>query len=78
MRLIGPSVVLALGFAVAPLVTEAQDARKMPRIGWLTNSTVHAPNVKAFREGIRRRHAGASASGSRGGRGATPLCRGGS
>jgi putative ABC transport system substrate-binding protein len=37
----------------APLADEAQQAEKAPRIGWLTNSTVHTSNVEAFREGMR-------------------------
>jgi len=30
-----------------------QSAGRVPTIGWLTNSTVHAPNVNAFRDGMR-------------------------
>ena len=41
---------LAGAFA-APLAVEAQ-AGKIPKIGWLTSSLVHAPNVEAFREGM--------------------------
>jgi ABC-type uncharacterized transport system substrate-binding protein len=38
----------------APLIVEAQQqAGKLPRIGWLTSSVVHARNVDAFREGMR-------------------------
>ena len=38
----------------APLAAEAQQqARKPPRIGWLTSSVIHANNVEAFREGMR-------------------------
>ncbi len=36
----------------APLAAVAQQGA-IPRIGWLTNSTVHTPNVEAFREGMR-------------------------
>ena len=35
-----------------PLAAAAQPP-KVPRIGWLTNSVVHAVNVAAFREGMR-------------------------
>jgi len=41
------------GALVGPLVVTAQPAGRIPRIGWLTSSTVHAPNVNAFREGMR-------------------------
>jgi ABC-type uncharacterized transport system substrate-binding protein len=37
----------------APLVVQAQQAAKTPRIGWLTNSVVHTSNVEAFRQGMR-------------------------
>jgi putative ABC transport system substrate-binding protein len=43
---------LAGAFA-APLAAEAQPAGKIPRIGWLTSSVVHTPNVEAFRDGMR-------------------------
>ena len=36
----------------APSGAEAQPAGRPPRIGWLTSSVVHAPNVDAFREGM--------------------------
>jgi ABC-type uncharacterized transport system substrate-binding protein len=38
---------------VAPLAVQAQQAGKIPRIGWLTNSVIHTANVEAFREGMR-------------------------
>jgi putative tryptophan/tyrosine transport system substrate-binding protein len=41
------------GALAAPLAAEAQPAVKIPRIGWLTNSVVHTPNVEAFRDGMR-------------------------
>ena len=44
---------VALGLLSAPLASEAQQAGKVPRIGWLTNSIVHTPNVEAFQEGMR-------------------------
>jgi len=34
-------------------VVTAQPAGRIPRIGWLTSSTVHAPNVNALRDGMR-------------------------
>ena len=36
----------------APLAAQAQKV-VTPRIGWLTSSVVHAPNVDAFRQGMR-------------------------
>ena len=53
MRLIGLAVVLTLSLVLAPLAVEAQEAKKVPRIGWLTSSVVHTQNVEAFREGMR-------------------------
>jgi putative tryptophan/tyrosine transport system substrate-binding protein len=44
---------LTLGTLSAPLAAEAQQVGKVPRIGWLTNSVVHTPNVEAFQEGMR-------------------------
>ena len=41
------------GALAGSLAAEAQQAGRTPRIGWLTNSVVHAPNVEAFREGMR-------------------------
>jgi len=43
---------LAGAFA-APLGAGGQQPGKIPRIGWLTSSVVHAPNFEAFREGMR-------------------------
>jgi len=37
----------------APLGAGAQPAERIPRIGWLTSSLVHTPNVEAFRDGMR-------------------------
>jgi putative ABC transport system substrate-binding protein len=37
----------------APFAVEAQPAGKVPRIGWLTSSVIHTPNVEAFRQGMR-------------------------
>ena len=36
----------------APLAAQAQKV-VTPRIGWLTSSVIHAPNVDAFRQGMR-------------------------
>ena len=46
---------LALGFFVAPLTAEAQPASRLPRIGFLGNSTaaLEANLVGPFREGLR-------------------------
>jgi putative ABC transport system substrate-binding protein len=41
---------LALG---APLGAVAQQAGKVYRIGWLTSSVIHTPNVDAFTAGMR-------------------------
>jgi hypothetical protein len=46
--------VTGLGIVLlAPRVGEAPPAGKPARIGWLTSSVVHKPNVDAFREGMR-------------------------
>jgi len=52
MRVIG--LFLALGLVLAPLAAEAQQAAKVPRIGWLAVN--RAPNLhlsEAFRQGLR-------------------------
>jgi putative tryptophan/tyrosine transport system substrate-binding protein len=41
------------GAVVVPIIARAQQVRKPPRIGWLTDSVVHQQNVDAFREGMR-------------------------
>jgi putative tryptophan/tyrosine transport system substrate-binding protein len=46
-------IVLAIGLMAAPLASGAQEAGKPPRIGWLTSSVVHTPNLEAFRDGMR-------------------------
>jgi putative ABC transport system substrate-binding protein len=46
-------VALSLILLGAPLVAQAQPEGKVPRIGWLTSSIIHEPNVNAFREGMR-------------------------
>ncbi len=43
---------LAGSLLAVPIAAGAQ-ARKPPRIGWLTDSVVHQQNVDAFREGMR-------------------------
>jgi ABC-type uncharacterized transport system substrate-binding protein len=43
----------AVGVLGASRAAEAQQAGKIPTIGWLTSSVVHAPNVEAFRDGMR-------------------------
>jgi putative ABC transport system substrate-binding protein len=42
-----------LGALASPLGARAQAPGQIPKIGWLTSSTLHAPNVSAFREGMR-------------------------
>src|SRR5262245_11710035 len=45
----------SLAMAVAgPRGAPAQSSRPKPRIGWLTSSTVHAPNLRESREGMRQ------------------------
>lgn len=43
----------AVAALAAPRATHAQPDRRIPSIGWLTNSVVHDPNLEAFREGMR-------------------------
>ena len=40
------------GLLLRPAPVRAQAARRPPRIGWLTSSVVHQPNVEAFRQGM--------------------------
>ncbi len=44
---------LSAGLLAAPLAAGAQQTGKAPRIGWLTSSIVHTPNVDALRQGLR-------------------------
>src|SRR5712692_10444005 len=44
---------LALVLLGTPLAAPAQPVGKVPRIGWLTSSVIHEPNVNAFWEGMR-------------------------
>jgi putative tryptophan/tyrosine transport system substrate-binding protein len=56
MRLIGLAVVLAFSLTLAPLATEAQQARNVPRIGVVVPAEPESPdepNVAAFRQGLR-------------------------
>jgi putative ABC transport system substrate-binding protein len=55
MRLIGLAVILTLSLNLAPLEADAQQALKVPRIGFLGNSTaaLEANLVGPFREGLR-------------------------
>ena len=55
MRLIGLAVALALGLTLAPLVAQAQQASKVPRIGYLSAGapTTASPFENAFRQGLR-------------------------
>jgi putative ABC transport system substrate-binding protein len=57
MRLIGLAVVLAVGLAIAPLAADAQQAGKVPRIGFLsvTSPSDRPPLLDAFRQGLRER-----------------------
>jgi putative ABC transport system substrate-binding protein len=45
--------VIAGGLLVAPLAAEAQQAAKVPRIGWLGGSAAANPLQEAFRQGLR-------------------------
>ncbi len=53
MRTVGSILILALGILVAPLEAEAQQPRKVPRIGILCATVCAGPNVDAFVEGLR-------------------------
>ncbi|MEK6666470.1 MAG: ABC transporter substrate binding protein, partial [candidate division NC10 bacterium] len=55
IRGLGVIVTLALGILLAPLATQAQQAGKVHRIGFLGNSTaaLEANLVGPFREGLR-------------------------
>jgi putative ABC transport system substrate-binding protein len=41
------------GVLGGPRAAATQPGRRVPRIGWLTNSLVHTPNVEAFQAGMR-------------------------
>jgi putative ABC transport system substrate-binding protein len=53
MRLIGLAVVLVLGLALAPLAAEAQQAGKVPTIGYVTPASGPGPAGDAFNRGLR-------------------------
>jgi ABC-type uncharacterized transport system substrate-binding protein len=55
MRLIGLAVVLAFNLVLTPLPTEAQQARGIPRIGWLYPGVLAAAEdrLRVFREGMK-------------------------
>jgi putative tryptophan/tyrosine transport system substrate-binding protein len=44
---------LAVGLLVRPAAGPAQTRTRAPRIGWLTSSVVHGPNLRAFREEMK-------------------------
>jgi hypothetical protein len=55
MRLIGLAITLTLSLILAPLAAEAQQAGKVPRIGYLSpgTATANAGLRKAFTDGLR-------------------------
>ena len=53
LRTIGLISVLAFGLLAASLPTEAQQAGKMPRIGYLSFHTSPGDSDKAFRQALR-------------------------
>ena len=57
MRRIGLAVVLALALALEPLASDAQQAANIPRIGFLSPSSLSQPRTtryfQAFRQGLR-------------------------
>jgi putative ABC transport system substrate-binding protein len=44
---------LVFGFAWLPLAADAQQATKVPRLGWLANNSPTFPFYEGFREGLR-------------------------
>jgi putative ABC transport system substrate-binding protein len=50
---------VALGFVAVPRAVDAQQAAKVPRIGWLATASLESPEgrrlVNAFRQGLRER-----------------------
>ena len=55
MRLIGLAVVLALNLALVPIAGEAQQAAKVPRIGFLGSGSPGSPLRESFLQGLRDR-----------------------
>ena len=57
MRLIGLAVVLILSLTLAPLAAEAQEAGKVPRVGYINPGSSSDPirlrRLEAFRQGLR-------------------------
>src|SRR5713226_9702676 len=55
MRLIGLAVILTLSFTLAPLAAGAQQAGKVPRIGFLGGNSAFTEKgrIEAFRQGLR-------------------------
>jgi ABC-type uncharacterized transport system substrate-binding protein len=55
MRVIGLAVILALSLTLAPLAAQGQQAAKMPRVGYLGDSSpaLEQQLVGAFRQGLR-------------------------
>jgi putative tryptophan/tyrosine transport system substrate-binding protein len=53
MRLIGLTVILAVGLILAPVAAVAQQARKVYRIGYLTSFPIDDSYAQSFRQGLR-------------------------
>ena len=54
MRLIGLAVILAVSLALAPFASEAQQAAKVPRIGYLVIDRAASPHLReAFLQELR-------------------------
>jgi len=53
MRLIGLAVILTLSVILAPVAAEAQQAAKVPRIGYLSPSSLSDPRTQRFLEAFR-------------------------
>jgi len=57
MRRIGLAVVLAVGLVAVPLMADAQQPASIPRIGFLSPSSLSDPRqsrfLEAFRQGLR-------------------------
>jgi ABC-type uncharacterized transport system substrate-binding protein len=54
MRLIGLAVILALSLALAPLAVEAQQAANIPRIGFLSPSSLPEPRTARYLQDLRQ------------------------
>jgi putative ABC transport system substrate-binding protein len=44
---------LTIALLAAPVAPGAQPVVKVPRVGWLTSSVIHEPNLRAFKDGMR-------------------------